>query len=124
MWTDGMILTGKNRVSLRETCPIAALSATKLTWHDAGSNTCLCNERPATNHRSRGTDFRCITCSHITFMDSVPTSQRTKPFSVTKTNRLIYFRKKNFLYEENTQHGQYTIFVMLMSVVDAVTTVL
>jgi hypothetical protein len=45
----GMILTGENRRTRRETCPSATLPTTNPTWNDLGANPGLRGERPATN---------------------------------------------------------------------------
>jgi len=50
----GMILTGENRKTRRETCPSATLSTTNPTWTDPGANPGLSGERPATNRLSHG----------------------------------------------------------------------
>jgi hypothetical protein len=65
-----MILTGHNRITLREICPSTTLSTTNLTWTEVGSKACLLGERPATNRLRRGTDFRCTKCSQIVFRES------------------------------------------------------
>jgi hypothetical protein len=51
----GMILTGENRRTRRETCPNATLFTTYPTWIDLGANPGLRGERPATNRLSHGT---------------------------------------------------------------------
>jgi hypothetical protein len=56
----GMILTGENRRTRRETCPSATLSTTNPTWIDQGANPGLRGERPATNDLSHVTALRCI----------------------------------------------------------------
>jgi hypothetical protein len=50
----GMILTGENRGSGRQTCPDASLSITNLTWTDLGLNLGLRSETPATNGPNEG----------------------------------------------------------------------
>jgi hypothetical protein len=69
MDNDGMILTGKNRKTLRETCPSdilpqifssAILSTTNSTWSDMVTNPGLCGERLETNHLSYGMAFRVV----------------------------------------------------------------
>jgi hypothetical protein len=51
----GMILTGENRTTRRETCPSASLSTTNPTWIDPVANPGLRGKRPATNDLSHGT---------------------------------------------------------------------
>jgi hypothetical protein len=51
----GMILTGKNRRTWRETCTSGILSTTNPTWIDPGANPSLCGERLAINCLSHGT---------------------------------------------------------------------
>jgi hypothetical protein len=51
----GMMLTGENRRTRRETCPSATLSTTNPTWTDPG----LCSERPTTNRLSHGAATHC-----------------------------------------------------------------
>jgi hypothetical protein len=53
-YDGGMILTGKNRRTLRKTCPSATLSTTNLTCIDPGANPGLRGEKPATNDLSHG----------------------------------------------------------------------
>jgi hypothetical protein len=53
----GLILTGENSGSRRETCPSDTLSTTNPTWNDKGANPGLGGERPATNDLSHGTAF-------------------------------------------------------------------
>jgi hypothetical protein len=50
----GMILTGKNRRTRRETCRSATLSTTNRTWIEPGANPGLRRKTPATNHLSHG----------------------------------------------------------------------
>jgi hypothetical protein len=50
----GMILTGENRKTRRNTCLSATLSTTNPTWIDQGANPGLRGERPATNDLSLG----------------------------------------------------------------------
>ena len=64
-----MILTGQNRIKIREICPSATLSTTNLTWTEVGSNACLLDERLATNRLRRGTNFRCIKPTQITLFN-------------------------------------------------------
>jgi hypothetical protein len=45
----GMILTGENRGTRRQTCPSATLSTTNPTWIEPGANPGLRGERPVTN---------------------------------------------------------------------------
>jgi hypothetical protein len=51
----GMILTGENRRTRRQTCPNATLSTINPTWTDLSANPVLRGERPVTNHLSHGT---------------------------------------------------------------------
>jgi hypothetical protein len=51
----GMILTGENRRTPRETCPSATFSATNPKWTEQGANPGLRGERQATNRLSHGT---------------------------------------------------------------------
>jgi hypothetical protein len=51
----GMIFTGENRRTRRETCPSAALSTTNPTWNEPGSYWGLRRVKPATNRMSHGT---------------------------------------------------------------------
>jgi hypothetical protein len=50
----GMILTGENWRTQRETCPSATLSTTNPIWSDLGVNPGLCIEMPASNCLSHG----------------------------------------------------------------------
>jgi hypothetical protein len=51
----GIVLTGKNGRTLRETCPSATLSTTNPKWIDPVANRELRCEMPATNRLSHGT---------------------------------------------------------------------
>jgi hypothetical protein len=51
----GMILTGENRSTRRETCPSATMSSTNPTYTEPGANSGLRGERPATNRLSYDT---------------------------------------------------------------------
>jgi hypothetical protein len=50
-----MILTRKNRRTLRKTCPSVTLSTTNPIWTDPGANPGLRSGRPATNRLRHGT---------------------------------------------------------------------
>jgi hypothetical protein len=51
----GMILTGENRKTWRETCPSSTLSTINPTWTDPGVNPGLGGERSGTNGLNHGT---------------------------------------------------------------------
>jgi hypothetical protein len=50
----GMILTGENQITPKETCPNATLSTTNPTWIDPGANPDFPGERPATHGLNHG----------------------------------------------------------------------
>ena len=50
-----MVVTGENRSTWRQTCPIATLSATKLRWAFSTLYPNLWREMPTTKHLSHGT---------------------------------------------------------------------
>jgi hypothetical protein len=52
----GMILTGENRVTMRNTCPSATSSITNPTWTEPGVRA----ERPVTTRLSHGTAIEWI----------------------------------------------------------------
>jgi hypothetical protein len=55
IWSSGgMILTGENRRTRRETFPSATSSTTNPTWTTLGSNPGLSGEKPATNRLRYG----------------------------------------------------------------------
>jgi hypothetical protein len=57
---DGMILTMKNRIIQRKTCPSATLSTTSPVWADPGKKLSLQGEGPATNLLSYGRANNCL----------------------------------------------------------------
>jgi hypothetical protein len=64
----GMILTGENRITRRETCPNATLSTTNPTWIDPGVNPGLRCERPGTILLSHGPALdRRLECNYCNF---------------------------------------------------------
>jgi len=112
-----MILTGQNRITLREICPSATLSTTNITWTEVGSKACLLDERPATNRLRRGTDFRSIKLTEIIFRESAPTSQTTKSSPLSKSNHLMYFtiNSSASIVRSRTKVTEFTINSSFMS---------
>jgi len=53
-----MKLTGKNRITLRKTCPIANLSHRKPVWIQLGLKPSLRSEGPLTNRHRHDTVFK------------------------------------------------------------------
>jgi hypothetical protein len=73
IWSSGgMILTGRNRRTRRETCPSATLSSTNSTWTDLSTNPRLCSEKPAASHLSCGTS--CVVI--LQRQETTPTTTR------------------------------------------------
>jgi hypothetical protein len=57
----GIILTGENRRTRRETCPSVTFSTINPTWIEPGVNPGLRGERPAANDLSHGTAHPVVT---------------------------------------------------------------